>query len=258
VIDHGVSYGSHAAHYAIIGSASQALTSDNRDCDIRKGVNYGAMDAAVSLRPEVADIFQRLDAHNLTQRSLASVLGIEENKISKVRKGERQFKAAEVLKAQAWLAEIERFPGGGPDQPEAPPGQDYVPVEVLPTYAGMGGGGSGEGDREIALVPRALVVDILRGEPQDFLLINVRGDSMEPDFRHGDQLLVDKRDCSPAQPGPFALWDGEWGEFVVKNVERSRTGEVRIFSTNPKYSNESAPAETTRIIGRPVWFGRRL
>lgn len=148
--------------------------------------------------------------------------------------------------------------GAALGEPESPPEQDYVPVEVLPTYAGMGGGGTGEGEREIALVPRALVVDILRGQPQDFLLINVRGDSMEPDFRHGDQLLVDRRDTSPAQPGPFALWDGEWGEYVVKNVERSRTGEVRIFSTNPKYSNESAPSETTRIIGRPVWFGRRL
>lgn len=128
----------------------------------------------------------------------------------------------------------------------------------MPTFAGMGGGGTGEGDRAIALVPRALIVDVLRGQPADFLLVNVRGDSMEPDFRHGDQILIDKRDTSPAQPGPFALWDGEWGEYVVKNVERSRGGEVRIFSSNAKYSAENAGAELTRIIGRPVWFGRRL
>ena len=50
---------------------------------------------------------------------------------------------------------------------------------------------------------------------------------------------------------------GKEGEYVVKNVERLRTGEVRIFSTNQKYQNESAPSETTRNIGRPVWFGRR-
>lgn len=152
------------------------------------------------------------------------------------------------------------FPGFSeqPDYPSAPSEQDYVAVEVLPTFAGMGGGGTGEGEREHALVSRALIVDILRGSPDDFLVINVRGDSMEPDFHHGDQLLVDRRDTSPSQPGPFALWDGEWGEYVVKNVERTRLGEVRIFSTNPKYSTEAAPAETTRIIGRPVWFGRRL
>lgn len=215
------------------------------------------MATRAGLRPETAEIFERLDRLGLKQRDLAAHLKIEENKVSKVRSGERQFRGAELLRALQFLDDYETA-HGSPEQPESPPGRDYVPVEVLPTYAGMGGGGTGEGDREIALVPRALVVDILRGQPQDFLLINVRGDSMEPDFRHGDQLLVDRRDTSPAQPGPFALWDGEWGEYVVKNVERLRSGEVRIFSTNAKYSTEAAPTETTRIIGRPVWFGRRL
>lgn len=145
-----------------------------------------------------------------------------------------------------------------PDLPAPPPERDYVEVEVLPTFAGMGGGGTGEGDREIALVPRSLIVDQLKGQPGDFLLIDVRGDSMEPDFFQGDQILVDRRDRSPAQPGPFAIWDGEWGEYVVKNVERAANGEVRIFSTNSKYRAEVVQSENTRIIGRPVWFGRRL
>lgn len=134
----------------------------------------------------------------------------------------------------------------------------YTPVEVLPTYAGMGGGGTGDGDREVTLVSRVLIEDMLRGRAADFVIINVRGDSMEPDFRHGDQLLVDKRDISPAQPGPFALWDGEWGEYVVKNVERLPEGRIRMFSSNPKYTAVEVVHEETRIIGRPVWFGRRL
>ncbi len=153
-----------------------------------------------------------------------------------------------------------KFPGFGEaaDQPAGLAAIEYVSVEVLPTYAGAGGGGTGDADRETALVPRALIEDMLRGQAADFLVINVRGDSMEPDFHHGDQLLVDRRDCSPAQPGPFALWDGEWGEYVVKNVERSTAGEVRIFSSNAKYSSAIVESENTRIIGRPVWFGRRL
>lgn len=135
---------------------------------------------------------------------------------------------------------------------------DYVVVEILPTYAGMGGGGSGEDEVETTLVARTLIEDILRGRARDFLLVNVRGDSMEPDFRHGDQLLVDRRDTSPAQPGPFALWDGDDNEYVVKNVERAADGCVRIFSTNPKYSPKVVHSELSRIIGRPVWFARRL
>lgn len=256
MINHGIGYGVHRSRYAIIGSSPQEESSDIRDCDIRTVASNGAMDKKPTLQPEVADIFAALDGLGLKQRQLAEALGIEENKVSKTRSGERQFKAAEVLRAQAWLAEQN---GRAPtDEGVLDPQIDYVEVEVMPTFAGMGGGGTGDGDRAVSLIPRALIVDVLRGQPTDFLLVNVRGDSMEPDFRHGDQILVDKRDNSPAQPGPFALWDGEWGEYVVKNVERSRAGEVRIFSSNTKYSTENAGAELTRIIGRPVWFGRRL
>lgn len=237
------------------------LISDNRDCGPGGGVaTLDIMASKPKLSAEASDIFDRLDALGLKQRELALTIGIEENKVSKVRSGERQLKAAEVLKAREWLTSIER--AGGylklPDQPEADTQNAYVPVEVLPTFGGMGGGGTGDADREQALVPRALVVDYLRGRPEDFLLINLRGDSMEPDFFHGDQVLVDRRDTSPAQPGPFALWDGEWGEYVVKNVERSREGQVRIFSSNPKYTDEIVQSENTRLIGRPVWMGRQL
>lgn len=250
---------SHADLYAIIGTSPQAQNCDNRDCAYPSVIFNRRMDSEISLRPEAADIFARLDRLDLTQRELATVLGIEDNKVSKVRKGERQFKAAEVLAARDWLEAIEsRGYHVAADHPPVDPALEYVPVDVLPTFGGMGGGGTGDADPEHALVPRALIVDILRGKPGDFLLINVRGDSMEPDFHHGDQILIDKRDTSPAQPGPFALWDGEWGEYVVKNVERSRAGEVRIFSSNTKYLSEAVEAETTRIIGRPVWFGRRL
>ena len=153
------------------------------------------------------------------------------------------------------------FPGWRneePDQITTDPQLAYVQVRVLPTFAGAGGGGTGDDDEMMGLVPRSLVVDRLRGQPQDFLLINLRGDSMEPDFFHDDQLLVDTRDCSPAQPGPFALWDGDFEEYVVKNVERADEGMLRIFSSNPKYSPKVSDPETTRIIGRPVWCGRHL
>lgn len=252
MIDYGVSNGSHDKRYAIIGSISQAQTSDNRDCDIRKDMRNSRMAAIKTNQPEAREVLERLDRAGLSQRDLAAAIDLEENKISKIRSGERQMKAGEVLAAFEWLDSQEKREIASEDV------RTYVRVEVMPTFAGMGGGGTGEGEVEMALVPRALIEDVLRGKPSDFLLIDVRGDSMEPDFRHGDQLLVDKRDNSPAQPGPFALWDGDWGEYVVKNVERSRSGEVRIFSSNAKYSGESAPSEETRIIGRPVWFGRRL
>jgi hypothetical protein len=150
------------------------------------------------------------------------------------------------------------WPGAEPDQITPPLAIDYVQVDVLPTYAGMGGGGTGEGDVEQALVPQYLVRDVFRGQPSDFVVIRVRGNSMEPRFFQDDELLVDKRDTSPTQPGPFALWDADWGEYLVKNVERLPGGRVRIFPSNTEFSASEVSSEETKILGRPVWVGRRL
>lgn len=135
---------------------------------------------------------------------------------------------------------------------------DYVLIRVLPSYAGMGGGGTGEGDQQLARLPRRLIVEELRGSANDFELIDVRGDSMEPDFQHGDQILIDRRDCDPRQPGPFALFDGDG--YVVKLVERipQKKGWYRVFSANDRYQPYEVEAENVSIMGRPVWFARKL
>lgn len=150
-----------------------------------------------------------------------------------------------------------------PDFPEwaetvASETDDYLPVEVLPSYAGMGGGGTGDGEVEHALIPRRMIVDELRAKPSDLLLIETRGESMLPDFQHGDQILIDRRDCNPVQPGAFALWDGDG--YVVKLVERipHQRGRYRVFSANGRFSPYEVDESDIRIMGRPVWFGRRL
>lgn len=145
-----------------------------------------------------------------------------------------------------------------PDMPSMSTDRAYLPVDILPTFAGMGGGGTGEGEVERALVPRYLIEDVFRGQPSDFVLIRTRGDSMSPDLEHDDEVLVDKRDTSPVQPGPFAIFDADEEAYVIKNVEKLPGGRIRIFSTNPKYSPAEVSREETHIIGRPVWFGRRL
>lgn len=163
-----------------------------------------------------------------------------------------------LAKLRSTFADYPGWVTPAPDVPPAPADIEYVRIDVLPTFAGMGGGGNGDGEVEKAMVPLYLVRDVLRGTASDFVMIRVRGDSMEPVFRQDDELLVDKRDRSPTQPGPFALWDAEWGEYVVKNVERLPGGRVRIFSSNPLYTPVEVHHEETTILGRPVWFGRRL
>lgn len=144
------------------------------------------------------------------------------------------------------------------DLPTIDGDRDYLRIPVLPSYAGMGGSGSGEGDHETGMVPRRLVEDELRAKPSDLLLIEARGDSMAPDFHHGDQILIDMRDRNPIQPGPFALRDDDG--YVIKLVERmpGRKGTYRVFSVNDRYSAYEVEENENTIMGRPVWFARRL
>lgn len=187
---------------------------------------------------------------------IAKRIGVANTTINRFKAGTAKSRLARDTVAKLRAAYPD-FPGftTDPDLPAAPAERDYVSVEILPTFAGMGGGGTGDGDTEFGLVPRRLIEDELRAKPSDFLLIDARGDSMEPDFQHGDQILIDKRDCSPVQPGYFALWDGDG--YVLKNVERVREG-LRIFATNGKYRERIADPDEIRIMGRPVWFARRL
>lgn len=133
--------------------------------------------------------------------------------------------------------------------------QSYVSVEVLPTFAGMGGGGTGEENRRRALLPRTLVEDELHASPDDILVIDCRGDSMEPKFKQGDQIVIDRRDRNPVQPGPFALRDGDY--YVVKYVEKVGA-KLRLFSSNGMYSESLEDPDNVEIMGRPVWFARRV
>lgn len=196
----------------------------------------------------------------LTPSAAATKAGVAATTLLRPYKGTATTRISQPIRDKLRAA-FPDFPGWvtrEPDLPVAPPERAYVAVRVMPSFDGMGGGGTGEGDQETAMLPRSLIEDELRGAPNDFELIDVRGDSMQPDFLHGDQILVDRRDRDPRQPGPFALWDGDG--YVVKLVERmpGKRGWYRVFSANSRYSGYEIAEDEAQIMGRPVWFARRL
>ncbi|WP_404711524.1 helix-turn-helix transcriptional regulator [Sphingomonas sp. MMS24-J13] len=155
--------------------------------------------------------------------------------------------------------------GGSPVEAERISNEDEaldeaaVLVEMLPTFAGAGGGGTGEGDARMAVFSRALVEDFLRLSAEDLLAIEIDGNSMEPAFLSGDQILIDRRKKSVAQPGAFCLWDGDG--YVVKYLEKvpgSKPPSLRVISGNPIYSTNERLVEEVEIMGRVIWFGRRV
>lgn len=147
-----------------------------------------------------------------------------------------------------------------PDQVEEAPFDEAVQVELLPTFAGMGGGGTGDGERSVVSFSRALIEGELRASAEHLLAVEAEGNSMEPDFRGGDQILIDTRRRSLAAPGAFCLWDSDG--YVIKYLERVQGSDpprVRIVSARPElYPPVERLLEECDIRGRVVWFGRRV
>lgn len=127
--------------------------------------------------------------------------------------------------------------------------------------ASAGGGSLIEQETERAQwpLPRDYVRHTLSLSTNELSIVEVIGDSMTPTLHSGDKILIDRSDKSIAMPGIFALHDGDG--TVVKRVEKIPASEpprVALISDNPHHGRYEVPAEMVSVIGRVVWFGRRL
>lgn len=99
----------------------------------------------------------------------------------------------------------------------------------------------------------------LRVVPDQVKLIEVQGDSMEPTLRPGDRVMVNLADKRPSPPGVFAVWDGIG--VVVKRLEpipNSDPPTLRLISDNDRHGVYERCVDEVQIIGRVVWFARRM
>jgi len=234
-------------------------------------------------------IKKRCDALGMKPRAASLKAGLKADAIRNIKRG--RHPRAETLNALAQVLDVppsyllealedSTTSPGGMEPSQAPhlrvvrnaiaadlspaddgPPKGYVAVPTIEIRPGMGGGGYAEEDLmgPPALFPDRLVVHELRGKPLDFLAMEVEGQSMEPVLMSGDQVLIDRRKINPSQPGIFCLWDG--CGLVVKWVERMHDSDppkLRVMSENKRFSDYEVLAEEARIIGRVVWFARRM
>lgn len=212
-------------------------------------------------------IIEGLKRYNVPHERIAQAIGRERTVATKMLGGTRPMKVHEVSVLKELLAEYEREAGDSEiirrtnsirDEYEDGLLEDFVAVEVLPNHVGMGAGGTPYGDRKRTLLPRTLVERELKAKPEDLLVIEVRGTSMQPDFVQGDQIVIDRRDRDPRHGGPLVLFDGD--TYILKNVEvlPGDEGKIRVFSTNPIFTDWFPIIDEVHIEGRPVWYARRL
>lgn len=95
-----------------------------------------------------------------------------------------------------------------------------------------------------------------RGKPEAMVLMDVVGNSMEPEIKEGDTVLIDQSQQSVFAGSIYAV--GVEDTVLVKRVEK-RPHALALISDNPDYSDlvlAGDELETVRIIGKLVWSGR--
>lgn len=145
-----------------------------------------------------------------------------------------------------------------------------VPTEVIgetvsiPEYdvrLSAGGGKliEAENIKDYWVFSRRYLESELRLNIASLAVVEVEGDSMYPTLWSGDRVLVDHGDRNPAKPGVYAVWDSD--ATVVKRLEKIPASDppmVVLISDNKNHNAYTVPAELVTIIGRVVWYARRL
>ena len=118
---------------------------------------------------------------------------------------------------------------------------------------------SAEADRGYWQMPAEYLAAEIRVRRGQVRIIEVIGDSMKPTLESGDRVMVNMADKTPSPPGIFALFDG-LGPVVkrIEHIPNSDPVSVRIISDNAHHTAYDRTAEEVNIIGRVVWFARRL
>ncbi|MCR9070745.1 MAG: peptidase S24 [Alphaproteobacteria bacterium] len=134
-------------------------------------------------------------------------------------------------------------------------------VPEVQIIASAGGGTLIDQERrgETWYFPTAWLHHELHADAETLRIISIDGDSMEPILESGDKILVDTARKAPSPPGIFVLFDGMG--LVAKQLEpvpNTEPARVLIRSANPRYQDYERTVDEVSIVGRVVWFARRV
>lgn len=199
----------------------------------------------------------------LSQEALGKVLGVSRAAVAQWEGGqtvpaaERLIDLADKLAVRFEWLYWGREPMEGLEPGAVPPGYAWVPSLSSASLTEAGELFLSNG--KPALMPLGLIEAELRGSGDDFAVMSMNGQAMEPLLPAGAMLLLDLRQRKPSPPGIFALWDGS-GLAVqrVRRVPGSKPPMLRLSSENPRFLAADVEPAAVRIAGRVVWFSRRL
>lgn len=97
------------------------------------------------------------------------------------------------------------------------------------------------------------------GNPSEMILMDVMGNSMEPNIYHGDTVLIDQSATEIKNDSVMAV--GYEDSIYIKRMHKNNAGGVDLLSDNADYSPIQIygdELQSFRVIGKLVWLCRKV
>jgi len=195
-----------------------------------------------------------------SQASLAKTLSISRAAITQAKKND-----SIPIK---WITELSRLFNVNPDWLEKGTGSKVLSQNIyheiflqVPKIKARlsAGGGSFETEPDIKEF-YSFRKDWLskKGKARDMVLMDIFGNSMEPELKEGDTVLIDQSQKAVLAGAIYAV--GFDDTIVVKRLEK-RPKELVLLSENERYPMmrfRDEEMENVRIIGKVIWVCREM
>lgn len=192
-----------------------------------------------------------------SQSDLAKALGLGRASVS-LAKGKNAVPARWILELAArfgldpaWLST-----GQGQARAAASPDEEFLRIPKVTARLCAGGGSFEAGGEVVGYYSFRSDWIRSRGDPSRMVLMGVVGNSMEPELKNGDMVLIDQSRTELVSGGIFAV--GVEDTVMVKRLERL-PGALVLRSDNPDYAPVALRGDelsNVRVIGRVLWAAR--
>ncbi len=179
-----------------------------------------------------------------SKAGLAAAIGLEPPAISKILNGTRQIKAQEYISMRKYFglpvdgeASIKKMPPPLAVVAAPPAAHDLAERQAPPSEW---------------MIPPRILSSPASSSSEKTRIFKVNESVMEPDFRAGENVLVDLADRTPSPPGVFMISDGFGNMIRHCGLIEGSDQEVRISARDRQFQAQTLRLSDFLILGRVV------
>lgn len=207
-----------------------------------------------------------LDVTGLTLSALAAKSGLSSSTLTRPINAEdhkfsMKLKTIEAIYRATGVPFKSFVPGSGEVRAtDGHPSETHdalVPVYDVAASAGFGALVDYEQQTHSLAFPPDYLRKLTSSSPANLAIISVKGESMEPTLLDDDIVLVDMSKTHMGFEGLFVIRHNE--TLLVKRAGMSpKNGHVTLLSDNKAYPPVEASLADLSVVGKVLWYGRKV